>query len=332
MILHLDPAIGYEKARDITYSLFGRILKKEGHFIVVLSSTATDIPESFSPYVKAYWTMPTDMQLSSRQYKEKTTEIRIGDTYIGGDRRNTLMMAGPCSVESYGQMDSLCSVLQNEGVKVLRGGCFKPRTSPYTFSGLGSEGLRLMAEMRKKYGFLIASEVRDASHAEEVIDTVDIVQIGTKSMFDQALLSACGKCGKPVILKRSFGATLQEFVNCADFLIAQGNDNVILCERGIRSFEHSTRFTLDLCGVEWLKQHCNLPVIVDPSHAMGARYGVPGLARAAMAAGIDGLLIETHPEPEKALSDSPQQLSPEEFSDMMKSLRKVAKAMDKNMI
>lgn len=332
MILHIDPAIGYDRAKDITTSLFGRILKKEHYYIVVLSSVITDIPDDFAPYVKAHWEMPTDMQLSNRKYNSRTVEIKIGDTHIGGESNNTIMIAGPCSVESHEQLDAICQNLKSEGVRVLRGGCFKPRTSPYTFSGLGSEGLRLMKEMREKYGFLIASEIRDASHSKEVIDTVDIVQIGTKSMFDQALLTECGKCGKPVILKRSFGATLQEFVNCADFLLAQGNENIILCERGIRSFEHSTRFTLDLCGVEWLKEHCNLPVIVDPSHAMGARYGVPGLARAAMAEGVDGLLIETHPWPEKALSDSPQQLNPEEFSAMMKSLKKIATATDRILV
>jgi 3-deoxy-7-phosphoheptulonate synthase len=186
--------------------------------------------------------------------------------------------------------------------------------------------------MREKYGLLIATEMRDATHADKVVKYADIVQVGTKSMYDHGLLTAAGQSGKPVILKRGFGSTLQEFVNCADFIMSCGNEQVILCERGIRSFETNTRFTLDLCGVAWLKEHCNLPIIVDPSHAMGYAYGIADLARACTAMGVDGLLVETHPNPKQAQSDAPQQLDHQEFVAMYQSLKPVAKAIGKELV
>jgi 3-deoxy-7-phosphoheptulonate synthase len=197
---------------------------------------------------------------------------------------------------------------------------------------LGEDGLKLLAEMREKHGLLIATEMRDATHADKVIEYTDIVQVGAKAMYDHGLLTAAGQSGKPVILKRGFGSTLQELVNCADFIMSCGNNQVILCERGIRSFEHGTRFTLDLCGVAWLKEHCNLPIILDPSHAMGYTYGVPDLARACTAMGIDGLLIETHPCPECAQSDAPQQLNHEQFTQMYASLQPIAAAVGKTLV
>jgi 3-deoxy-7-phosphoheptulonate synthase len=272
------------------------------------------------------------MQLSSRQYSAETHRITLGDTYIGGDRKNQLMIAGPCAVESREQIEQSCQMLQQQGIRILRAGCYKPRTSPYTFRGLGEDGLKLLAEMREKYGVLIATEMRDATHADKVIEYADIIQIGAKSMYDHGLLAAAGKSGKPVILKRGFGTTLQEFVNCADFIMSCGNDQVILCERGIRSFETNTRFTLDLCGVAWLKEHCNLPIIIDPSHAMGYAYGIGDLARACTAMGIDGLLIETHPNPTCAQSDSAQQLDHQQFVHMYASLQPIANAIGKKLV
>ena len=186
--------------------------------------------------------------------------------------------------------------------------------------------------MRDKYGLLIATEMRDATHADKVVEYADIVQVGAKSMYDHGLLTAVGQSGKPVILKRGFGSTLQELVNCADFIMSCGNEQVILCERGIRSFENNTRFTLDLCGVAWLKEHCNLPIILDPSHAMGYAYGVGDLARACTAMGVDGLLIETHPDPVHAKSDAPQQLDHQQFADMYASLRPIAAAVGKKLV
>ena len=290
------------------------------------------LPDLLKDTALQYWNFDTDMQLSSRQYMPNTYRITIGDTYIGGDGKNQLMIAGPCAVESREQIEQSCQMLKEQGIRVLRAGCYKPRTSPYTFRGLGEDGLKLLAEMREKYGLLIATEMRDATHADKVVEYADIVQVGAKSMYDHGLLTAAGQSGKPVILKRGFGSTLQEFVNCADFIMSCGNEQVILCERGIRSFETNTRFTLDLCGVAWLKEHCNLPIIVDPSHAMGYAYGIADLARACTAMGVDGLLVETHPNPKQAQSDAPQQLDHQEFVAMYQSLKPVAKAIGKELV
>ena len=290
------------------------------------------LPTDLKDIALQHWIFDSDMQLSSRQYSAETHRITLGDTYIGGDQKNQLMIAGPCAVESREQIEQSCQMLQKQGIRVLRAGCYKPRTSPYTFRGLGEDGLKLLAEMREKYGLLIATEMRDATHADKVIEYADIIQIGAKSMYDHGLLAAAGKSGKPVILKRGFGTTLQEFVNCADFIMSCGNDQVILCERGIRSFETNTRFTLDLCGVAWLKEHCNLPIIIDPSHAMGYAYGIGDLARACTAMGVDGLLIETHPNPTCAQSDSAQQLDHQQFVHMYASLRPIANAIGKKLV
>ena len=235
-------------------------------------------------------------------------------------------------MESWEQLDQTAAFIKSLGIKTLRAGCFKPRTSPYTFQGLGEEGLKLLVKVREKHGLNIITEVKDSSHVDLVIEHTDIVQIGTKAMYDTSILRRCGQSDKPVLLKRGFGSTLQEFVQAAEFILSQGNPNVILCERGIRTFESKSRFTLDLTGVAYIKHHVNLPIFVDPSHAMGYRYGVPDLTRAAVAMGIDGLLIETHPTPEKALSDASQQLNFEEFEQMYHSLQPVAKAVGRTII
>lgn len=242
-------------------------------------------------------------------------------------KESTVVIAGPCAVESEEQMVQVCETLKELGVRYLRGGCFKPRTSAHTFRGLGEEGLEIMAEMRKRYGLKIVTEVRDTKHLDLVAQYADIVQVGAKSMFDNDLLLGCGEIKKPVVLKRNFAATVKELVNAAEFITSRGNSDVILCERGIRSFETNTRFTLDLCGVAWLKEHSGFPVIVDPSHAMGFAYGIPDLSRAAVAMGIDGLMLEIHPEPEKALSDASQQLNMQQFRELYSSLGPVAKAI-----
>ena len=300
--------------------------------MLVTSHMVHSLPSEIADMALAVWDMPTDMQLSSRSYQAETHRIAIGDTYIGGDCVNQLMIAGPCAVESREQIEQSCQMLKRLGIRVLRAGSYKPRTSPYTFRGLGEDGLKLLAEMREKYGLLVATEMRDATHADKVIEYADIVQVGAKAMYDHGLLTAAGQCGKPVILKRGFSSTLQELVHAADFVMSCGNEQVILCERGIRSFETQTRFTLDLCGVAWLKEHCNLPVILDPSHAMGYAYGVADLARACTAMGVDGLLIETHPTPCQAKSDAAQQLSHAQFEEMYKSIEPIAKAVGKTLV
>ncbi|MGJ8661528.1 MAG: N-acetylneuraminate synthase family protein, partial [Bacteroidota bacterium] len=202
-----------------------------------------------------------------------------------------------------------------------------PRTSPYSFQGLGLEGLKLLAKMREKHGLNIITEVRDASQIDEVIEYSDVIQVGAKAMYDQGILRACAKTQKPVLIKRGFGSTLQEFVQAAEFVLSGGNENVILCERGIRTFETGTRFTLDLCGVAWVKEYSNLPIILDPSHAMGYAYGIADLSRACVAMGIDGLLVEAHPNPKVAKSDAAQQLNHDEFRQLVNSLKPVAQSV-----
>ena len=332
MIIHLPKNITHAQVQEYAQQVGALCIEKADYFVLVTNHAMKQLPDMLKDVVLQHWNFDTDMQLSSRQYMPNTHRITIGDTYIGGDGKNQLMIAGPCAVESREQIEQSCQMLKEQGIRVLRAGCYKPRTSPYTFRGLGEDGLKLLAEMREKYGLLIATEMRDATHADKVVEYADIVQVGAKSMYDHGLLTAAGQSGKPVILKRGFGSTLQEFVNCADFIMSCGNEQVILCERGIRSFETNTRFTLDLCGVAWLKEHCNLPIIVDPSHAMGYAYGIADLARACTAMGVDGLLVETHPNPKQAQSDAPQQLDHQEFVAMYQSLQPVAKAIGKELV
>lgn len=332
MIIHLPIDITIQHAQSFAQEIGAICLCEHDKFVLITHSSVQTLPPSLRGIATDFWVMPTDMQLSSRTYQPRTRIVRIGDTYIGGDEKNQLMIAGPCAVESREQIEQSCQMLKQAGIRVLRAGCYKPRTSPYTFRGLGEDGLKLLAEMREKYGLLIATEMRDATHVDKVIEYADIVQIGAKSMYDHGLLTAAGQAGKPIILKRGFGSTLQELVNSADFILSCGNDQVILCERGIRSFETNTRFTLDLCGVAWLKEHCNLPIILDPSHAMGYAYGVGDLARASTAMRIDGLLIETHPEPVSAKSDAAQQLNHQQFVEMYNSLQPIATAVGKNLV
>jgi len=332
MIIHIDKKIPLEKVIKLAKKNNASYLSKEEYYILVTSSSVKELPQELIPHTKGYFVMDSDIQLASRKYNSQTKKIEIGSTYIGGDQKNTLIIAGPCSIESEEQIEQSCRMLIDLGIKVLRAGSFKPRNSPYSFQGMGSEGLKILAKMREKYGLLIATEVRDATHIEEVIEYADIVQIGAKSMCDHALLRRCGKINKPVILKRGFGNTLQEFVQYAEFILSGGNENLILCERGIRSFETKTRFTLDLCGVAYLKEHVNLPIILDPSHAMGWAYGVPDLTRACIAMGVDGLLIETHPNPFCAKSDSLQQLDHNAFIKLYQSLQPIAQSIKKTIV
>ena len=332
MIIHLPKNILRACVHEYADKLGALCMEKPDYFVLISNHTVKNVPAELQEIAIGHWSFATDMQLSSREYYPNTHRVAIGDTYIGGDGTNQLMIAGPCAVESREQIEQSCQMLKEQGIRVLRAGCYKPRTSPYTFRGLGEDGLKLLAEMRDKYGLLIATEMRDATHADKVVEYADIVQVGAKAMYDHGLLAAAGQSGKPVILKRGFGSTLQELVNCADFIMSCGNEQVILCERGIRSFETNTRFTLDLCGVAWLKEHCNLPIILDPSHAMGYAYGIGDLSRACTAMGIDGLLIETHPCPACAQSDAPQQLDHQQFTEMYASLQPIAAAVGKKLV
>lgn len=331
MILHLKKDIPSALLVEEAARSHARYHLNGAHYVYVLGAAHKEVPELLKPYVEASFVMETDRQLSSRSYCAQLRKIEIApDLCI--DEAHTLLVAGPCSVESEVQLDQVAAYLQGLGVRVLRAGGYKPRTSPYSFQGLGAEALRLLSAVREKYGLRIITEARDATHIEAIIEQSDIVQIGAKAMYDHGILRACAQSSRPVLLKRGFGATLQELLQASEFILCEGNMQVMLCERGIRTFEQKTRFTLDLCGVAYLRSHSNLPIFVDPSHAMGHAYGVPDLSRAAAAMGVEGLLIEVHPAPQKALSDAAQQLDFAAFSALHATLPAVTAAVGRKLL
>lgn len=332
MILHIKQGTNDRKVREIATSLDAFIIKKDSLTILITSSSIKDVSDDISQYVEESFVFPNDMQLSSAEYQKEIREVKIGNNFIGGSNNNTLLTIGPCGVESEEQIYQTAELIKELGLSTLRAGSYKPRTSPYSFQGMGLEGLKILRKVCDEYNLSFVSEVRDETHVDEIIEYSDIIQIGAKSMYSHGILWACSKIQKPVLLKRGFGTTLQEFVQAAEFILAGGNFNVMLCERGIRTFETKTRFTLDLCGASYLKEHTNLPVILDPSHAIGYAYGVPDLSRACMAMGVEGLLIEVHPNPSKAKSDASQQLNHEQFRELFKSLNLVAKAVNRKII
>ena len=332
MIIHLKENIDANKVEELAVQSKSIALKTVSYTRLITSSSIKELPSFLDDYTDEFFTMDSDIQLASKDYRSDIKEIDLDTFKIGGTTNNTVLIGGPCSVESEEQINASAEHLISMGLKTLRAGCFKPRTTPYSFQGLGMEGLMLLVKMREKHGLKIVTEVRDSTHVDAIIEHSDVIQIGAKSMYDHGILKACGKQNKPVLLKRGFGTTLQEFVQCAEFILSSGNPNVILCERGLRTFETKTRFTLDLCGVAWLKEKTNLPLILDPSHAMGHAFGVPDLARACTAMNIDGLLVEMHPNPKVAKSDASQQLNFEEFKAMKSSLDPIANAVGKTII
>jgi 3-deoxy-7-phosphoheptulonate synthase len=266
-------------------------------------------------------------KLVSREIAPDPTVIdvrgrRIGDGYFG-------LVAGPCTVEYREQTLVTARAVKEAGASMLRGGVFKPRTSPYTFQGLGVEGLRILEEARDETGLPLVTELMDPRHVEAVVGTADVIQIGARNMQNFILLSEVGKAGKPVLLKRGPSASVEELLMAAEYVVKEGNARVILCERGIRTFERSTRYTLDIGAIPVLKQETHLPVIVDPSHAAGRRDLVPALARAAVAAGADGIIVEAHPAPDEALCDGPQLIPTEEFGAFVDELRAFVTLMGK---
>jgi 3-deoxy-7-phosphoheptulonate synthase len=327
MIIQLKKNIDSNTLNEMALSLKAFHIVRQDSDLLITSSSLKEIPGSYEKHVDELWVFNSDMQLSSKTFQKNKVEIKIGDVTIGGNTKNTILIGGPCSVESENQIRSSAELMKKLGLHMLRGGCFKPRTSPYSFQGMGLEGLKLLSKMREEYGLKIISEVRDATQVADVIEYTDVIQIGAKAMYDQGILRACSKTQKPVMIKRGFGTSLQEFTQAAEFVLSGGNPNVILCERGIRTFETKTRFTLDLCGVAWLQEYSNLPIILDPSHAMGYSYGVPSLTKACLAMEVDGLIIETHPNPSEAKSDASQQLNYEEFEKLFKELQPLANSL-----
>ncbi|MGD0012994.1 MAG: 3-deoxy-7-phosphoheptulonate synthase [Bryobacteraceae bacterium] len=266
-------------------------------------------------------------KLASRHFRPAGTVVKVGDVEIGGER--VVVMAGPCSVESSEQIHAIAGIVAGAGARIIRGGAFKPRTSPYSFQGLGEEGLRYLREAADKHGLLVVSEVMDLTQIPMLAAYADILQVGARNMQNFNLLRELGKQPKPVLLKRGISATIEELLLSAEYILTGGNFGVILCERGIRTFEDYTRNTLDLCAIPVVKKLSHLPIIADPSHGTGRRDKVIPMARAAVAAGADGLLIEVHNDPDRALSDGAQSLREEQFSELMSQLRLIAAAVNR---
>jgi 3-deoxy-7-phosphoheptulonate synthase len=268
-------------------------------------------------------------KLASRSFKKEDSIIKIKDVVIGGNEVSVI--AGPCSVESEEQIMTIAELVKKSGVKILRGGAFKPRSSPYSFQGLGEEGLKLLRKAGDTYGLLVITEVLENSIIDLVYKYTDIFQVGARNMQNYSLLKELGSAKKPVMLKRGLSATVEDWLMSAEYILSNGNPNVFLCERGIRTFETYTRNTFDISAIPVVHKRSHLPVFADPSHATGLRDKVIPMARAAVAAGADGLMIEVHHDPEKALSDGPQALLPNQFEEMMKQIRLIANVIGRTM-
>jgi 3-deoxy-7-phosphoheptulonate synthase len=277
------------------------------------------------PGVESVTRIMKPYKLASREFKPENTIVRVGEVQIGGDRQ--VVMAGPCAVESRHQLEEAARIVKNAGAAILRGGAYKPRTSPFSFQGLEEAGLKLLAEVKEKFQIPVITEVVTPQAVEMVARYADILQVGARNMQNYTLLTELGKLKHPVLLKRGLANTVTEWLTAADYLLAGGNSQVILCERGIRTFEDSTRFSLDISSIPVIKKFSHLPIVVDPSHAAGHYSLVPAIARAALAAGADGLLIEVHPNPKEALVDGLQSLTPSDFARLMRELQAITTSL-----
>lgn len=264
-------------------------------------------------------------KLASRSFKKDDTQIKIRDVTIGGNE--IIVMAGPCSIESEEQIFTIAEIVSKSGGKILRGGAFKPRTSPYSFQGLGEDGLKLIRKAADKFKLLVITEVMEIAQIKLIGEYTDIYQVGARNMQNFSLLRELGKESKPVMLKRGLSATVEDWLMSAEYILANGNMNVMLCERGIRTFETYTRNTFDLSAIPVVHKRSHLPVVADPSHATGLRDKVIPMARAAIAAGADALMVEVHHDPENALSDGPQALLPDQFHEMMRQIKLIAEVI-----
>jgi 3-deoxy-7-phosphoheptulonate synthase len=314
--LGYKPHLIHGTTRDVIGAVGGERGKQDMEYFQSMHGV-----ESVVPILQPY-------KLASKEVKREPSVVRISDTVsIGG--REVIVMAGPCSVESEAQIIETAQAVKAAGAQVLRGGAFKPRTSPYSFQGMEEEGLKLLAKARTETGLPIVTEVINPETAELVAEYSDILQIGARNSQNFALLKKVGQLKRPVLLKRGMAMTIQEFLMSAEYIMSEGNQGVILCERGIRTFETATRNTLDLSAIPVLKGKTHLPVVADPSHGTGDYHYVAPMACAAVAAGADGLMIEVHPDPERAASDGPQSLKPAKFAALMTQLRAVAAAVDR---
>ncbi|MBL7165382.1 MAG: 3-deoxy-7-phosphoheptulonate synthase [Dehalococcoidales bacterium] len=296
--------------------------------VAILGSTTGQISTdvfAVLPEVESVTRIMKPYKLAAREFKGRDSLVSVDGVEVGGKR--IVVMAGPCAVESEEQLMEAARAVKASGASILRGGAFKPRTSPFSFHGLEEKGLELLVRAREAFGMPVVTEVVDPQAVDMVARSASILQVGSRNMQNFALLTNVGKSKRPVVLKRGFSCTITEWLTAADYLLAEGNEQVILCERGIRTFEDSTRFSLDISAIPVIKKASHLPIIVDPSHAAGHYSLVPAIARAAVAAGADGLLIEVHPNPKEALVDGLQSLTPSDFARLMDQLRAVAESV-----
>ncbi len=296
--------------------------------VAILGSNTGGLPtDTFAvlPGVESVTRIMKPYKLASRGFKPEDSVVTVNGVEVGG--RRIVVMAGPCAVENEEQLVASARVVKESGASILRGGAFKPRTSPFNFQGLEKAGLELLARVREQFAIPVVTEVVDPHDVEMVAEYADILQVGSRNMQNFALLSSVGRSKRPVLLKRGFASTVTEWLTAADYLLAEGNNQVILCERGIRTFEDSTRFSLDISSIPVIKRFSHLPLIVDPSHAAGHYSLVPAIAKASVAAGADGLLIEVHPNPKEALVDGLQSLTPSDFARLMAELGPLAEAV-----
>ena len=337
MVIVMKPTaaqsdIDYVIRRASSLSLQAHVSDQNGHTVIGLLGDLKGLNlDALAGLrgVEGIRLMTQPSRLASREFKREPTTVRVKDCTIGG--RRVVVAAGPCSVETERQLRNAADVVKRAGGHLLRGGAFKPRSSPYSFQGLAEEGLKLLADAREATGLPIVTEVLSSEQVPLVGRYADVLQIGACNMQNFALLRAVGETRMPVLLKRGMMSTLEELLLSAEYILSHGNPNVILCERGIRTFETYTRNTLDISAVPALKELTHLPVIVDPSHATGKASLVKAVSKAAVAAGADGLLIEVHPEPENALSDGSQSLAPQQFVELMREVEPIAEAVGRSL-
>lgn len=334
MLIVMKPATAEEKIQKVIDYIKERgfdahVSRGADHTVIgavgrkVIDKRDIELLEGVSEVIR----ISSPYKLVSRTFKPDDTIIEIKGIKIGGGHIG--MIAGPCSVESYDQVDATAKKLASYGVKILRGGAFKPRTSPYAFQGLGEEGLKILREVADKYDMLVTSEVMEVNQIPMFLKYVDILQVGARNMQNFNLLKSLGEIRKPVLLKRGLSATIEELLMSAEYIMSGGNREVILCERGIRTFEPITRNTLDISAIPVVQKISHLPIVVDPSHATGLRDKVAPMSKAAVAAGADGLIIEVHNSPETALCDGAQSLYPEEFAELFNDLKALASIVKK---
>jgi 3-deoxy-7-phosphoheptulonate synthase len=319
------PDIDYAMARLGSLGLQTHVSFDGTHTLIGVSGPVSSIPSSVYeslPGVDAVLPTRSPYRLASSDYRSEPTTVQVGDVSVGGSK--TVVIAGPCSVEGRDQILTAATAVAEAGADMLRGGAFKPRTSPYSFQGLAEEGLKYLAEAREETGLPVVTEVMSPEAVSLVADHADVLQIGTRNMQNFSLLAAAGQSDKPVLLKRGMMSTIEEWLLSAEYILASGNPNVILCERGIRTFETATRNTLDINAVPVVKEMSHLPVLVDPSHSTGKRSLVTPVSRAGIAAGADGLIIEVHPDPDHAQSDGYQSITPAALAELIEECRAVA--------